>query len=308
MLGLTIPQAAATLAATIVGFNIGLFDQSVVNAALVLILVSIVVGTLLVDRAVPTVPPPEGISERIGSRILVALTDPRQAVLAFQLAARIAAAEGGVVRGLLASPRDQAEDAADRLGELDAAAYAAGIDAESRLLVHDSLAESIVNVATENRASLVIVGRPSTPGPSAFGSTGEAIAAALAAPVAILVGEAERIREVEVVREPEHVAGSFDADGIAVELGRRIGGTSVEVSRPRPRSAGGAPPRPAAAAARDLLAAAGRDREPPRRVGRADRPRQLTRSSRKGIREHVDRRIAADMARIRSRSVEALGA
>ena len=66
MLGLTIPQAAATLAATIVGFNIGLFDQSVVNAALVLILVSIVVGTLLVDRAVPTVPPPEGASERVG--------------------------------------------------------------------------------------------------------------------------------------------------------------------------------------------------------------------------------------------------
>ena len=28
MLGLTIPQAAATLAATVVGFNIGLFDQS----------------------------------------------------------------------------------------------------------------------------------------------------------------------------------------------------------------------------------------------------------------------------------------
>ncbi len=42
MLGLTIPQAAATLAATVVGFNIGLFDQSVVNAALVLILASIV--------------------------------------------------------------------------------------------------------------------------------------------------------------------------------------------------------------------------------------------------------------------------
>ena len=92
------------------------------------------------------------------------------------------------------------------------------------------MAESVVNVATENRASLVIVGRPSTPGPSPFGSTGEAIAAALSTPVAILVGDAQRIREVEVVREPEHVAGSFDADGIAVELARRIGGATVEVS------------------------------------------------------------------------------
>ena len=56
MLGLTIPQAAATLAATVVGFNIGLFDQSVVNAVLVLILVSIVVATLTVDRVKAGVP------------------------------------------------------------------------------------------------------------------------------------------------------------------------------------------------------------------------------------------------------------
>jgi hypothetical protein len=48
-------------------------------------------------------------------RILVALTDPDQARLAFEFAARIAAAEGGVVRGLLAAPRERAERAAERL-------------------------------------------------------------------------------------------------------------------------------------------------------------------------------------------------
>ena len=235
MLGLTVPQAAATLAATIVGFNIGLFDQSVVNAALVLILVSIVVGTLLVDRSVAAVPPPEGVSERVGGRILVALTDTAQAALAFQLAGRIAAVEGGVVRGLLASSRSEVGAASERLATLDAAAFAAGIDAESKLLVHDSLAESVVNVATETRASLVILGRPSTPGASAFGSEGEAIASALAAPVAILVGEARRIREVEVVREAEGgPGGNFDADGLATDLARRISGTSVEFADLQP--------------------------------------------------------------------------
>ncbi len=231
MLGLTVPQAAATLAATIVGFNIGLFDQSVVNAALVLILASIVIGTLLVDRSLAAVPPPEGSAERVGGRILVALTDPAQAPLAFQLAARIAAVEGGVVRGLLACPRSDAAAASDRLEELDAAAFAAGVDAESKLLVHDSLAESIVNVATETSASLIILGRPSTPGASAFGSEGEAIASALAAPVAILIGEARRISEVEVVREAEGgPGGNFDADGLAIDLARRIGGSAVEVT------------------------------------------------------------------------------
>lgn len=243
MLGLTVPQAAATLAATVVGFNIGLFDQSVVNAALVLILASILLGTFLVERSVPTVPPPEGDSDRVGGRILVALTEPRQAALALALAARIAVPEAGVVRGLLACSRSEAEELAPRLAELDAAAYTAGIDAESRLLVHDSLAESVVNAATEARASLVIVGRPSTPGPSAFSSEGEAIAAALAAPVAILVGEAREIREVEVVREPERIdGGTFDADGLAIELARRIAGTNVEVSDLDPE--GLAEPRP----------------------------------------------------------------
>ena len=75
MLGLTIPQAAATLAATVVGYDIGLFDQSVVNAALVLILASIVVGTLLVERSVKAVPPPQSADERLGARILLALVD-----------------------------------------------------------------------------------------------------------------------------------------------------------------------------------------------------------------------------------------
>ena len=242
MLGLTVPQAAATLAATVVGFNIGLFDQSVVNAALVLILVSIVVGTLLVDRSVAAVPPPAASAERVGGRVLVALTDPGQAPLAFLVASRIAAAEGGVVRGLLAAPRAEAEAAEERLAELDRAAYSVGIDAESRLLVHDSLAESVVNVATEARASLVILGRRRAPGASAFGSEGEAIAAGLSVPVAILVGEATDIHEVEVVREAaDHAGGNFDADGLAADLARRIAGTAVELADFEPATA---PPPP----------------------------------------------------------------
>ncbi len=59
MFVLSTPQAAATLAATLVGFEIGLFGVSVVNAVLVLILVSILTSTLLADRFVAKVPVPE---------------------------------------------------------------------------------------------------------------------------------------------------------------------------------------------------------------------------------------------------------
>ena len=48
--GLTIPQAAATLAVTLIGFDLGLFSQTAVNAVVVLIAVSCLVGPVLVTR------------------------------------------------------------------------------------------------------------------------------------------------------------------------------------------------------------------------------------------------------------------
>ena len=48
--GLSLAQAAATLAATVVGFDIGLFDDSVVNGAIVMILVTCVIAPWHVER------------------------------------------------------------------------------------------------------------------------------------------------------------------------------------------------------------------------------------------------------------------
>lgn len=231
MLGLTVPQAAATLAATVVGYNIGLFDQSVVNAALVLILVSIVVGTLLVERSVKAVQPPQSAGERLGARVLVTLIDPAQARLGFAIAERVAAPDGGVVRGLLARSRRDAKSSNGALAEMEAAGFAAGIDAEPKLLVSDSLVEGVVNAATETQASLVLVGQPSAAGASAFGSAGEAVAAALSAPVAILVGEVKSIRGVELIleREEDQVEGTSTANALATEIAKRIGGAAVHL-------------------------------------------------------------------------------
>ncbi len=48
--GLSIPQAAATLAATLVGFDVGLLDQSTVNGVIIMILVTCVIGPYLVEK------------------------------------------------------------------------------------------------------------------------------------------------------------------------------------------------------------------------------------------------------------------
>ena len=233
MLGLTVPQAAATLAATVIGFNIGLFDQSVVNAVLVLILVSIVAATLLVERAKARVPVPGKSSRNLGKRVLVALDDPRQAALAFAIGARIAAPDSGVVRGFLACPPREADAFKPQLEQLRAAGFAVGFDTDPALLVDPSLAEGVINAAAVQEPSFVLIGQRRVAAASALSSPGEAVAAYSTSPVAIVIGDATGIREVVLIEtERSRDAQSDDtAVGLAAELASRIGRRRVSVRK-----------------------------------------------------------------------------
>jgi Kef-type K+ transport system membrane component KefB/nucleotide-binding universal stress UspA family protein len=88
--GLSVPQAAATLAAVFVGLEIGLFDGAVLNGAILMILVTCLIGpyvTQVYGRRVATA---LGRSEfRPGEgpqRILVPLANPRRAPLLMDVA------------------------------------------------------------------------------------------------------------------------------------------------------------------------------------------------------------------------------
>jgi Kef-type K+ transport system membrane component KefB len=79
MFGLSVAQAAATLAATVVGYDIGLFDDAVVNGAIVMILVTCIIAPWNVDRygrkmAQQMEVSPEPVSEK-PQRILTALSE-----------------------------------------------------------------------------------------------------------------------------------------------------------------------------------------------------------------------------------------
>ncbi len=232
MLGLTIPQAAATLAATVVGFNIGLFDQSVVNAVLVLILVSILTATLIVERVKRAVPLPRREDRGLGKRILVALEDPDQAAIGFAIGARIAAPDNGVVRGLLACRPNETRSSEPNLARLRRAGYAVGLDTDPALLVDSSLAEGIVNVVAVQDPSLVLVGQRSLDVPPALGSSGEAVAASIPSPVAIVIGSASSIGEVILLETDRDRNGQREAAvRLAAELAFRIGGKKPTLRR-----------------------------------------------------------------------------
>jgi Kef-type K+ transport system membrane component KefB len=232
MLGLTIPQAAATLAATVVGFNIGLFSQSVVNAILVLILVSIIVGTLIVERSKERVPAPSIAAERLGKRILVALEDATQARFGFAVGARVAAADSGLVRGVLSASPTDAPARERELAQLRAAGFALGLDADPSLLVDSSLAEGVIHAVATQHPSLVLMAQTHASLAPALGTAAEAVAAAITAPVAILVGETQTFTDVRLI-EADGGESRHDETALrlAQELASRIGGKNTKQLR-----------------------------------------------------------------------------
>jgi len=211
---LTTPQAAATLAATIVGFDIGLFSTTVVNAVLVLILFSVVLATLVAERTAKQIPPPVARARTLGERVLVAVEEGAAGGLAVSIAARIAQHEGGVVRALLVRRPGDAPADGWALEALAQAGFDEGVDNDPHIVVDRSLADAVVHAAAANNASLVIAVERSHPERPVLGSWAEAVAGAAPAPVIIVRGAA---------RLGEGVRVAADGDGRAAAVAAQIG-------------------------------------------------------------------------------------
>lgn len=154
---LTTPQAAATLASTSVGFEIGLFGESVVNAVLILIFASILIATLVAEREVERVEKPRPARRGLGERVLVAVADIDPATGALERARGLAESEGGVVEAVLlrGTNVERGEAQAD-LDRLQGVCVRLGLETEPRLRVTSHPAQSMVHAAIDWDASLVV--------------------------------------------------------------------------------------------------------------------------------------------------------
>ncbi len=154
---LTTPRAAATLAATTVGFQIGLFGESVVNAVLVVILVSVIVGTLAAEREKTRVAPPPLRRRALGEHVLVVVAHLDGAPLGLRIARRLADHRGGVVEVLMleaaGAPHHARQADLDRLSGL---CRRLSIDTDAAIRVTDHMARAAVLAANDVDASLVI--------------------------------------------------------------------------------------------------------------------------------------------------------
>ena len=73
--GLSVAQAAATLAATFVGLKIGLFTTSTVNAVMIVVVVSLILASVSATRFGARMPKPAVDTTRIGRVVLAHVDD-----------------------------------------------------------------------------------------------------------------------------------------------------------------------------------------------------------------------------------------
>ena len=194
-----------------------------VNAVLVLILVSVLASTIVGTRASARVSSPSG-PRPLGTRVVVGVGEPQLALGALTLARRIARADGGVVHPLLVVPETAPFAPRSALAALGEVIAAAGVDGAVLTIVDRSVLHGALRVGRSQEATLVLVAEPaadesqpaSPPLPAA--ARERAREHSPAPPVAVVRGNAGRLGVVRMRLEDEE----RQAPSIAEEMACRV--------------------------------------------------------------------------------------
>ncbi|MFN8127063.1 MAG: cation:proton antiporter [Candidatus Nanopelagicales bacterium] len=229
MFSLTLPQAAATLAAASVGFSLGLFDDVVLNAVLVVVMVSLLISSATTQFFAQRVSVPHDERPPLGSRVLVGVAEEAQADGLLPLATALARSEGGTVNPVhvIADELTAITRPSAHLRESLAAAVAsAGAEGQAAVRLDQSTALGLRNAALESDASVMVVGNRLRRGMAGWfrDRAVEQIVAASPVPVIVLM-DSPWVRRlvVTVVAEDTRASAVIDAPLLA-ELARCLSG------------------------------------------------------------------------------------
>ncbi len=182
---LSIGQAASTLAVGQIGLELGLFDQRVVNASILTIVLAALLtsfGTQYFIRQMPSDPP---TAIAIGGRVLVDVGN-RASVLKpmIDLAGRIAHSDNGVEVPFAVAHHEDKAAARQRLTEAEEVSEASGYDTTGVLRLSRSYADGIIDLAEETDATLLVLAwhGPKVGLDEFFGSELDAVGAASTVP------------------------------------------------------------------------------------------------------------------------------
>lgn len=190
MWSLSLPQVAATLAAALVGLQVGLITAPVFNAVIVLMLVTSLVGSTTTSRFASQLPlpaDPSVLDDNLSDEWLAAEETPQTAFVVvvpisnlstqrylIEMAAFIAQHEKGYVVPLAIAPAHAHMDDPQLLTALahyqqllqraQAISEAVGTEARPQIRIDNDLADGISRTAREHHAQLVVMGRSQTEG------------------------------------------------------------------------------------------------------------------------------------------------
>ncbi len=226
LFSMSVAQAAATLAATVIGYNIDLYGSDVVNAVMVVVAASLIVTSVGTNRFAPKIPPPVGERRRAGETILVPVLGELDGLVdVLRLGRTLADPAGGFVQPLVpvtSSGGVDVDDGRAKRSEVDRVLGELGGDAETLLRVNRSVSAGLNQAAIEIDASLLLLGWP---GPDDLrswmvGATYTEIVAATSVPVAIaaLQPTASQGRVLLYSSVAELAPGNLPTMALALEL------------------------------------------------------------------------------------------
>ncbi len=207
MSGLSGSQAAATLATTLVGAKLGLFDKQTINAVLVVILASLVVTPAVVSLFGKRVTAVSEEAATVGKTVLVPVwgdsTRP-----ALTLAGKLATSDGGIVlaASFASTESSPAEQAAQRGLAAEAEGWLAKEGLESRTLfrVAETIPEGVLETILGEKATLLINEWHTR---HRIQPDSEESAALARSPVPILIahGDVDHFERILIVTHPENL-------------------------------------------------------------------------------------------------------
>jgi hypothetical protein len=159
MSGLSGSQAAATLATTLVGAKLGLFDTTTINAVLVVILASLVITPLMVTAFGKHVPTAAGEKAAFAKTVLVPVWGESSRA-AVRLAGRLAVSEGGIVVAASFATKEAAppEVKSQRMlaGQAEEWLAKDGLESRTTFRVAQSIPEGLLETVLGEDATMLV--------------------------------------------------------------------------------------------------------------------------------------------------------
>ncbi|MEX0848051.1 MAG: cation:proton antiporter [Ilumatobacteraceae bacterium] len=235
--GLSVAQAAATLAATFVGLEIGLFTTATVNAVMIVVVVSLVLASTSALRFGSRIPKPPVDATRLGRSVLVQIDDPADAPTLMLLAGRLATSDSGIVQPTFVVPDGTDDPDEERLAGLHHAIASTGTDAELSVRHDRSSNDGVLHAATSLKASMVIVPAATQSWlPTLFEADQHRLVAACPSPVALVRSGSSLPTRVVLALNTAQAKRPSTAGLHAAQLAVRFarGGTLVVVASAQP--------------------------------------------------------------------------